>query len=167
MPGKGNLVLTGQMGDIMQESAKIAMSHVRAVAGTKYNIDSEYFENTDFHLHIPEGAVPKDGPSAGITMATALLSAVTGKKVRKNLAMTGEITLMGYVLAVGGLKEKLLAAKTAGVKTVLVPARNKADIAELSDEITGGMDIVYVSEFEQVIKNAFEEKINGNQECQS
>ena len=158
MPGKGNLVLTGQMGDIMQESAKIAMSHVRAVAGTKYNIDSEYFENTDFHLHIPEGAVPKDGPSAGITMATALLSAVTGKKVRKNLAMTGEITLMGYVLAVGGLKEKLLAAKTAGVKTVLVPARNKADIAELSDEITGGMDIVYVSEFEQVIKNAFEEK---------
>ena len=158
MPGKGNLMLTGQMGDVMQESAKIAMRHVRSVAGRKYGTDSEYFENTDFHLHIPEGAVPKDGPSAGITMATALLSAITGKRVRKNLAMTGEITLMGHVLAVGGLKEKLLAAKTAGVKTVLVPARNKADIAELSDEITGGMNIVYVSEFEQVIKNAFEEK---------
>lgn len=154
MPGKGNLQLTGQMGDVMQESAKIAMSYVRSIAASDYGVDGEYFENTDFHLHIPEGAVPKDGPSAGITMTTALLSAVLNKRVRNDIAMTGEITLKGRVLPVGGLKEKMLAAKTAGVKLVIVPEKNRADIEELSEEITGGMKIEYASTFKQVLKKA-------------
>ena len=151
MPGKGNLTLTGQMGEIMQESARIAMSCARALASKEYGIDNEYFDTTDFHLHIPEGAVPKDGPSAGITMATALLSAVINKKIRSDIAMTGEITLKGKILPVGGLKEKMLAAKTAGVKLVIVPDKNRADIEELSTEITGGMSIEYVSTFKQAL----------------
>lgn len=151
MPGKGSLQLTGQMGDVMQESARIAMSCVRALATKEYGVNNEYFDTTDFHLHIPEGAVPKDGPSAGITMATALLSAVINKKIRSDIAMTGEITLKGKILPVGGLKEKMLAAKTAGSKLILVPDKNRADIEELSEEITSGMKIEYVSTFKQAL----------------
>ena len=153
MPGKGDIELTGQMGDVMKESACIALSYVRSV-GKKYKISQEDFEKNDIHLHIPEGAVPKDGPSAGITMATAILSAMTGRKVRAKVAMTGEITLRGNVLAIGGIKEKLIAAKTAGIKKVLVPAENEPDVAELSDEITGGIEIVYVSNMDEVVKEA-------------
>ena len=156
MPGKGEIKLTGQMGDVMKESAAIAMSYVRSVGG-KYHVDPKVFAENDFHLHIPEGAVPKDGPSAGITMATALLSAVTGKKVYCKVAMTGEITLRGKVLAIGGLKEKLLAAKTAGIHTVLVPEENEKDVEELSEEITGGMDIVFVSNMDEVIFRALKD----------
>lgn len=155
MPGKGNLILTGQMGNVMQESAKIALSYVRTLAGKDYIVSENYFETHDFHLHIPEGAVKKDGPSAGITMATALLSAVSGKRVDNNAAMTGEITLRGEVLAVGGLKEKLLAANIAGVKIVFVPLDNKADIEELNEEIIGDMTIVYVAKMRQVIEKIF------------
>ena len=154
MAGKGELKLTGQMGDVMKESAQIALSLVRSVAG-KWKIPDDFFETHAMHLHIPEGAVPKDGPSAGVTMATALLSAAAGKKVRGDAAMTGEITLRGRVLAVGGLKEKILAAKTAEMKTVLVPAENRADIAELSEEITGGLRIVYIDSFEEAVKEVF------------
>ncbi len=153
MPGKGEIKLTGQMGDVMKESAAIAMSYVRSV-GPKYHIDPKVFAENDFHIHIPEGAVPKDGPSAGITMATAILSTVTGKKVYCKVAMTGEITLRGKVLAIGGLKEKLLAAKTAGIRKVLVPEENEKDVIELSEEITDGMDIVFVSNMDEVVYNA-------------
>ena len=153
MPGKGEIKLTGQMGDVMKESATIAMSYVRSV-GPKYHIDPKVFAENDFHIHIPEGAVPKDGPSAGITMATAILSTVTGKKVYCKVAMTGEITLRGKVLAIGGLKEKLLAAKTAGIRKVLVPEENEKDVEELSTEITDGMDIVFVSNMDEVVYNA-------------
>lgn len=156
MPGKGELALTGQMGDVMKESAEIAISYVRSVA-KKYGVDVKDFEENDFHLHIPEGAVPKDGPSAGITMATAMLSAVTGRKVYSKVAMTGEITLRGNVLPIGGLKEKLLAAKVAGIKKVLVPYENEPDVAELSDEITEGMQIVFVKCMEEVVKEAMAE----------
>ncbi|MBO5459197.1 MAG: endopeptidase La, partial [Lachnospira sp.] len=156
MPGKGELILTGQMGDVMQESARIALTYVRSVAsGKKYHVDAEYFDTNSIHLHIPEGAVPKDGPSAGVTMATAILSAVTEIPVYSDVAMTGEVTLRGRVLPIGGLKEKLLAAKTAGVKKVLVPEDNKSDVAELDEEITDGMEIIYVSDMKQVIDNAF------------
>lgn len=154
LPGKGTLLLTGQMGDVMQESAKIALSYVKSVAG-KYNVPKEYFENVDFHIHIPEGAVKKDGPSAGITMSTALLSAVTDKKVKADIAMTGEVTLRGKVLPVGGLKEKLLAANVTGIKMVLVPEKNRPDIEELDEEIIGNMQVEYVSDMEQVAKLAF------------
>lgn len=150
MPGKGEIKLTGQMGDVMKESAAIALSYVRSV-GDKYGIEPEVFEKNDFHLHIPEGAVPKDGPSAGITMATAILSAVIDKKVFCKVAMTGEITLRGKVLPIGGLKEKLLAAKTAGIKKVLVPEENEKDVEELSEEITGGMDIIFVANMDEVV----------------
>lgn len=153
MPGKGEVKLTGQMGDVMKESASIAMSYVRSIAGD-YGVGNEMFTEHDYHLHIPEGAVPKDGPSAGITMATAILSAVTGKKVRCKVAMTGELTLRGKVLPIGGLKEKLLAAKMAGITKVLVPVKNEKDILELSDEITGDIDIVYVEDMKEVIKEA-------------
>ncbi|MDD6572211.1 MAG: endopeptidase La [Thermoflexaceae bacterium] len=157
MPGKGKLNLTGQLGDVMQESARAAYSYVRSVA-EKYDVMPEFFEKNDIHVHIPEGAVPKDGPSAGITMATAILSAVTGKKVRSDVAMTGEVTIRGRVLAIGGLKEKLLAAKMAGVKQVLVPGENRADVAELEKEITDGLQIIFVDSMNDVIKNAFAER---------
>ena len=154
MPGKGELILTGQLGDVMKESARTGISYIRSV-GSRYGIAEDFFENHDIHIHIPEGAVPKDGPSAGITMATAMLSAVTGRKVRADVAMTGEITLRGRVLPIGGLKEKLLAAGSAGMKTVLVPKENEKDVAELSAEITKGLKIIPVSHMEQVLEEAF------------
>jgi ATP-dependent Lon protease len=154
MPGKGEIELTGQLGDVMKESAHTALSYVRSVS-EQYQVSPDTFKEQDFHIHIPEGAVPKDGPSAGITMATALLSAVTKKAVRADLAMTGEITLRGRVLPIGGLKEKILAAKMAGVKTVLVPRENEKDIAEISGEITSGLEIQYVETMDQVAGYAF------------
>ncbi len=153
MPGKGELKLTGQMGDVMKESAQTALTYVRSVC-PKYQVADDYFEHHDIHIHIPEGAVPKDGPSAGITMATAMLSAVVDRKVNAKLAMTGEITLRGRVLPIGGLKEKILAAKMAHMKTVLVPDKNRSDIAELSKEITGGLSIIYVKNMEEVLQEA-------------
>lgn len=153
MPGKGEIMLTGQLGDVMKESARAGISYIRSVS-KKYAIAEDFFEKHDIHVHIPEGAVPKDGPSAGITMATAMLSAVTGKKVRADLAMTGEITLRGRVLPIGGLKEKLLAAKNAGIQTVLVPKENTADVEELSSEITKGLEIIPVETMEEVLKKA-------------
>lgn len=153
MPGKGEIMLTGQLGDVMKESARAGISYIRSVS-KKYAIAEDFFEKHDIHVHIPEGAVPKDGPSAGITMATAILSAVTGKKVRADLAMTGEITLRGRVLPIGGLKEKLLAAKNAGIQTVLIPKENTADVEELSSEITKGLEIIPVETMEEVLKKA-------------
>ncbi|MCC8105468.1 MAG: endopeptidase La [Clostridiales bacterium] len=153
MPGKGEFLLTGQLGDVMKESARTAISYVRSL-GTEYQIDSEFFTKNDIHIHIPEGAVPKDGPSAGITMATAILSAITQLPVRADVAMTGEITLRGRVLAIGGLKEKLLAAKQAGITTVLVPAENKPDVEEIQNEIKDGLKLKYVSSMPEVLKEA-------------
>ncbi len=153
MPGSGKLQLTGQMGDVMKESAETALSYVRSVSPS-YQVDSAVYEKNDIHVHIPEGAVPKDGPSAGITMATAIMSAVTGKKVKADLAMTGEVTLRGRVLPIGGLKEKLLAAKMADIHTVLVPGTNKPNVQELSGEILDGMDIKYVGTMDEVLKEA-------------
>lgn len=153
MPGKGEIKLTGQMGDVMKESAQTGISYIRSI-NKKYNINEEFFAKNDIHIHIPEGAVPKDGPSAGITMATAILSAVTNIPVRADLAMTGEITLRGRVLPIGGLKEKLLAAKNAKIKTVLVPDKNKADVAEISNEIKRGLEIIFVSSMEEVLELA-------------
>lgn len=153
MPGKGKIDLTGQMGDVMKESARAALSYVRSVSD-RYQLQEELFQRNDFHIHIPEGAVPKDGPSAGITMATALLSAVTEIPVRADVAMTGEVTLRGRILAIGGLKEKLLAAKMADVKTVLVPADNKKDIQEIDEEIRSGLRICYVKMMEDVLLHA-------------
>lgn len=154
MPGDGKLQMTGQMGDVMKESAQIALTYVRSVAD-RYGVESKYFKEHDLHLHIPEGAVPKDGPSAGITMATAMLSAVTGKKVLASVAMTGEITLRGRVLPIGGLKEKTLAARMAHMKKVLVPDKNRPDMAEISKEITKGMEIVFVKTMDDVVREAF------------
>ncbi len=153
MPGTGKCELTGQMGDVMKESAKTAISYVRSQS-SRYEIPGDFFEKNDIHIHIPEGAVPKDGPSAGITMATAIFSAVTEKKVIAGVAMTGEITLRGRVLPIGGIKEKLLAAKRAGVRAVLVPEENRNDICEIEKEITDGLDIRYVGNMEQVLENA-------------
>lgn len=153
MPGTGKLALTGRMGDVMKESAQIGLSYIRSIS-EQYDIEADYFETHDIHIHIPEGAVPKDGPSAGITMATAMLSALIGKKVRGDLAMTGEITLRGRVLPIGGLKEKLLAAKAANMKEVLVPAQNERNIRELDKEITDGLKISYVEQMDQVLKKA-------------
>lgn len=154
MPGDGKLQMTGQMGDVMKESAQIALTYVRSVAD-RYGVESRYFKEHDLHLHIPEGAVPKDGPSAGITMATAMLSAVTGKKVCASVAMTGEITLRGRVLPIGGLKEKTLAARMAHMKKVLVPDKNRPDMAEISKEITKGMEIMFVKTMDDVVREAF------------
>ena len=154
MPGKGEIELTGQLGDVMKESAHIAVSYVRSVS-EEYQIPLEIFKEQDFHIHIPEGAVPKDGPSAGITMATALLSAVTRTPVKANIAMTGEVTLRGRVLPIGGLKEKILAAKMAGVKTVLVPKENEKDVEEISKEIKSGLQIHFVEYMSQVVEYAF------------
>lgn len=153
MPGKGEFRLTGQLGDVMKESAQAGISYIRSVSG-EYGIDAEFFTKNDIHIHIPEGAVPKDGPSAGITMATAMLSAITERKVRADVAMTGEITLRGRVLPIGGLKEKLLAAKTAGIRTVCVPEKNIPDVEEIADEIKEGLEICFVSSMEQVLEIA-------------
>ena len=153
MPGEGEILLTGQMGDVMKESARTGISYIRSVS-KKHRIAEDFFKEHDVHIHIPEGAVPKDGPSAGITMATAMFSAITGRKVRSDVAMTGEITLRGRVLPIGGLKEKLLAAKSAGIKTVLVPKENEPDVEEISSEITRGLEIVFVSQMEEVLKLA-------------
>ncbi len=153
MPGKGRLQLTGQMGDVMKESAQAGISYLRSVSDS-YEVEQEFFQEHDIHIHIPEGAVPKDGPSAGITMATAMLSAITDRPVKAQVAMTGEITLRGRVLPVGGLKEKLLAAKNAKVKTVLAPKENQPDIKEISGEITDGLDIQYVESMDQVLELA-------------
>lgn len=153
MPGKGDLVLTGKLGDVMKESARAGISYIRSIA-VSYDVEQEFFSKNDIHIHIPEGAVPKDGPSAGITMACAMLSAIINKPVRADVAMTGEITLRGRVLPIGGLKEKLLAAKMAGIKTVLVPEKNRRDVEEISEEIKKGLEIVYVTDMSQVIGKA-------------
>ena len=162
MPGKGEMKLTGQMGDVMKESAQTALSFVRSVS-TEYGIEKEFFSEHDIHIHIPEGAVPKDGPSAGITMASAMLSAVTGTPARADVAMTGEITLRGRVLPIGGLKEKLLAAKNAGVKTVCIPKQNEKDLEEISAEITKGLSIIPVEHMKEVLEVVLaKEACDGN-----
>ena len=150
LPGTGKFELTGQLGDVMKESARAGISYIRSMI-SKYGIDKEFFENNDIHIHIPEGAVPKDGPSAGITMATAMISAIIKRKVRADVAMTGEITLRGRVLPIGGLKEKVLAAKIAKIKTVIVPDANRQDIEELEKEITDGIEIRFVSVMDEVL----------------
>ena len=157
MPGKGDFLLTGQLGDVMKESAQTGISYIRSVA-PKYHIDADFFKEHDIHIHIPEGAVPKDGPSAGITMATAMLSAITEVPVKADVAMTGEITLRGRVLPIGGLKEKLLAAKSAGIEKVLIPFENQADVEEMEKEITEGLEIIPVKTMEEVLKQALVEK---------
>ena len=157
MPGKGEIDLTGQMGEVMKESAIAGISFIRSVA-REHKIAADVFRKNDFHIHIPEGAVPKDGPSAGITMATAVFSALTKRPVYASVAMTGEITLRGRVLPIGGLKEKILAAKTAGIKKVLVPRENKKDVEEISQEIKSGVEIVYVAHMEEVLKHALGKK---------
>lgn len=154
MPGKGEVKLTGQLGDVMKESAMAGISYIRSIS-KEYEIPDNYFSEHDIHIHIPEGAVPKDGPSAGITMATAVLSAITNKKIRADVAMTGEITLRGRVLPIGGLKEKLLAAKNAGITTVCVPKKNQKDVEEISAEITRNLEIVYVEKLDEVLQVAF------------
>ena len=154
MPGKGSVVLTGKLGDVMKESAQTGISYIRSISG-QYDVKPEFFQQNDIHIHIPEGAVPKDGPSAGITMALAMLSAITNHPVRADIAMTGEITLRGRVLPIGGLKEKLLAAKNAGMRTVCVPKENEKDLSEIAEEITEGMEILLVEHMDQVIKAAF------------
>ena len=153
MPGKGELKLTGQLGDVMKESAQIALSYVRSIADD-YGVKKDFFKNHDIHIHVPEGAVPKDGPSAGITMTTAILSATADRKVDCKVAMTGEINLRGKVMPIGGLKEKLLAAKNAGIQTVLVPKKNQPMLDEISKEITSGMEIVPVEDMKDVLKKA-------------
>ena len=153
MPGKGEFALTGKLGDVMKESAKAGISYIRSI-GPAYHIEDDFFKKNDIHIHIPEGAVPKDGPSAGITMATAMLSAIIKRPVRADLAMTGEITLRGRVLPIGGLKEKLLAARSAGIRTVLVPKKNEDDVAEISAEIKKGLEIIPVENMSQVLEQA-------------
>ena len=153
MPGDGELLLTGQLGDVMKESARTGISYIRSVS-SEYKIEDSFFKEHDIHIHIPEGAVPKDGPSAGITMATAMVSAFTGRKVRADVAMTGEITLRGRVLPIGGLKEKLLAAKNAGIRKVLIPQENQPDLEDISSEITKGLEILPVSHMNEVLKEA-------------
>ena len=154
MPGKGEFQLTGQLGDVMKESAQAGISYIRSVS-EEYHIPKKFFQENDIHIHIPEGAVPKDGPSAGITMATAMLSAITKTPVRADVAMTGEITLRGRVLPIGGLKEKTLAAKNAGIKTICVPKKNEKDIDEISPEIKKGLEIVFVEQMKDVLDVAF------------
>ena len=149
MPGKGEIQLTGQLGDVMKESARTGISYIRSVS-KEYGIEADFFRKHDIHIHIPEGAVPKDGPSAGITMATAIVSAAAARKARADVAMTGEITLRGRVLPIGGLKEKLLAAKNAGIRTVLLPEKNRADVEEIAKEIKKGMELVYVESMKEV-----------------
>jgi ATP-dependent Lon protease len=157
MPGKGEFVLTGQLGDVMKESARAGISYIRSIS-EEYQIAKKFFAEHDIHIHIPEGAVPKDGPSAGITMATAMLSAIIQKKVRADVAMTGEITLRGRVLPIGGLKEKILAAKNAGIKTIIVPKKNEKDVEEISFEIKKGLEIVFVETMKEVLDTAFQKE---------
>lgn len=157
MPGKGKLSLTGKLGNVMKESAQIALTYVRSLS-EQYKIENDYFEKHDIHIHVPEGATPKDGPSAGITMATAIFSAVTGKKVRADIAMTGEVTLRGRVLPIGGLKEKILAGKQAKLKTILVPMENQKDIEELDEEITQGLEILFVEDMKEVLSYSIKAK---------
>ena len=167
MPGKGEIMLTGQLGDVMKESARTGISYIRSISEAQ-NVPAEFFEKHDIHIHIPEGAVPKDGPSAGITMATAMFSAITGKKVCADLAMTGEITLRGRVLPIGGLKEKLLAAKNAGIHTVLVPKENTKDVEEISSEITKGLEIIPVAHMREVLEHAIcveKDACEGVEDC--
>ena len=161
MPGNGEIMLTGQLGDVMKESARTGISYIRSIS-RRYQIAEDFFEKHDIHVHIPEGAVPKDGPAAGITMATAMLSAITEQKVRADLAMTGEVTLRGRVLPIGGLKEKLLAAKNAGIKTVLIPKENKIDVDGLSTEITKGLEILPVESMDEVLKAALTGETSGD-----
>lgn len=156
MPGTGQFQLTGQLGDVMKESAQAGISYIRSISDS-YHIPKEFFKENDIHIHIPEGAVPKDGPSAGITMATAMLSAITKTKVRADVAMTGEITLRGRVLPIGGLKEKILAAKNAGIQTICIPKKNEKDLEEISSEIKKGLEIIPVERLEQILKIAFVE----------
>ena len=153
MPGKGEFLLTGQLGDVMKESAQAGISYIRSVS-EQYQIPKKFFQEHDIHIHIPEGAVPKDGPSAGITMATAMLSAIIKKPVRADVAMTGEITLRGRVLPIGGLKEKILAAKNAGIKTVCIPKKNEKDVDEIAAEIKKGLEFVFVEQIEDVVNVA-------------
>ena len=153
MDGKGEIKITGQLGDVMKESAMVAMGYIRSQAD-KYNIDKELFTKKDIHIHVPEGAVPKDGPSAGITMTLAMISVYTGRKICHKTAMTGEITLHGKVLPIGGLKEKMLAAKNVGIKNILVPYKNEKDVLDMEKEITEGMNIIYVKHMDDVIKAA-------------
>ena len=150
LPGKGKLTITGKLGDVMQESAQAAMSYVRSRAQI-LDLERDFYQNVDIHIHVPEGATPKDGPSAGITMATAITSALTRRSVRRDIAMTGEITLRGRVLPIGGLKEKIMAAKVSHIKTVLIPMENEKDLAEIPDEVIGGISIIPVSHMDEVI----------------
>jgi ATP-dependent Lon protease len=150
LKGTGKLELTGKLGDVMQESAKIALTYVRYLVQDK--VEEDYFEKHDIHIHVPEGATPKDGPSAGVTMTTAIYSAVTGTPVRSDIAMTGEVTLRGRVLPIGGLKEKILAAKAAGIKEVLIPRENEKDVEELEEEIKDGISLHRVTKVEEVLK---------------
>ena len=157
--GKGETVLTGSLGDVMKESCKVALSYLRANA-SKWGIDPDVFNKHDFHIHFPEGATPKDGPSAGITIATALLSALTGKKVDCDVAMTGEITLRGNVLAIGGLKEKTMAALTSGIKTVIIPRQNSSDVKQLPKEVIDGLNIICVDYADEVFEKAISKNDN-------
>lgn len=154
-PGKGGIQITGKLGDVMQESAKAALSYVRSI-GDRLGIEAEWYDKNDIHIHVPEGATPKDGPSAGITMVTALTSAITGIKVQQNVAMTGEVTIRGRVLPIGGLKEKMLAAKQAGIDTVLIPAKNAKDLTDIPDEIKSGLNVIPCTHVEEVLKVALE-----------
>ncbi|MGD0281618.1 MAG: S16 family serine protease, partial [Dissulfurispiraceae bacterium] len=153
MKGKGNLTLTGQLGDVMKESAQAALSYIKSRAGG-LDLSEELFSNIDMHIHVPAGAIPKDGPSAGITMATSIASALTGRPVRKDVAMTGEVTLRGRVLPIGGLKEKTLAAKRMGIKTVIIPHRNKKDLDDLPKYVKEGMTFVFVETMDDVLSTA-------------
>ena len=155
MSGKGKLILTGQLGDVMKESAQAALSYIRSKAEI-FNIENNFHENSDIHIHIPAGAIPKDGPSAGITLFTALLSLFTNRKVKSDIAMTGEITLRGHVLPVGGIKEKALAAHRAGIKTILLPAKNKKDLVEIPEQIRKEMTFHFLREMSDVLNLAFE-----------
>jgi ATP-dependent Lon protease len=153
MPGKGKLIITGRLGDVMQESAQAALSYVRSRAD-ELGLERDFYQNIDIHIHVPEGAIPKDGPSAGITMATALVSALTKNRVRHDLAMTGEVTLRGRVLPIGGLKEKVLAAHRGGIKTVLIPAENEKDILDIPANVLRSVELVMVDHMDQVLRKA-------------
>jgi ATP-dependent Lon protease len=157
MPGKGRLTLTGQLGDVMKESAHASVSYVRANA-ERFGISPRFVDETDLHIHVPAGAMPKDGPSAGVTLFSALVSLLTGIRVRHDVAMTGEITLRGRVLPIGGLKEKVLAAHRAGIKRVIAPERNRADLDEIPEEVKRDLEFVFVGRMDQVIDAALEEK---------